>query len=390
MKIIFLHNYYQTPGGEDESFRSESMLLRSHGHHVVSSCAHNASIQTKNLLNVALNTVWNHRTYWSLRRLCKIERPHIIHCQNIFPLLSPSVYYAAKAEGIPVVQTLRNYRLLCPGATLFRQGDICNKCLSHKLLLPALCHRCYRQSFPGSAVVSGMILFHRLLQTWKRKITIYIALTDFSRNLFIQEGFPEDRIYVKPNFLSEDPGIVRKKMRYALFVGRLSPEKGLQTLLDAWKNLGRSLPLKIVGDGPLAPLVRRQEQQNPAVQWLGRQPSETVLDLMGQADFLVFPSLWYETFGRVAIEAFAKGTPVIASNLGAMAEIIRDGRTGLLYRPGDADDLSAVVQWALSHPERLAAMRKAARAEFEAKYTAERNYKMIMDIYQAAIARPRP
>ncbi|MCK5558859.1 MAG: glycosyltransferase, partial [Candidatus Hydrogenedentes bacterium] len=345
---------------------------------------------TMNRLGVAMGATWNQRAFRRLRKLLRTHRPDVLHCHNTFPQISPAAYYAAHTECVPVVQTLHNFRLLCPGGTFFRGGVVCEDCLHKTVAFPGVQHGCYRRSRPSSAVVAGMLLVHRILRTWERKVTLYVALTEFSRRKFIEGGLPADKIVTKPNFLSPSPVVGDGGGKYALFVGRLSPEKGLPMLLEAWKTLGRSLPLKIVGDGPLAPPVRQQEQRNPAVQWLGRLPSETVLDLMGRAEFLVFPSLWYEGLPRTIIEAFAKGTPVIASDLGAMAEIIRDRQTGLLHRPGDANDLSTAVQWALSHPAQLAAMRKAARAEFDARYTAERNYKMIMDLYQTAMARPRP
>lgn len=214
---------------------------------------------------------------------------------------------------------------------------------------------------------------------------LYVALTGFARRKFIEGGLAGEKIAVKPHFVAPDPGAGEGKGGYGLFVGRLSPEKGVRTLISAWDGIGERMPLRIVGDGPLAPEVAAAAGKGPGVEWLGRRGMSEVYDLMGDAAYLVFPSVWYEGFPKVLVEAFARGTPVIASRLGAMAELIDDGRTGLLFRHGDAEDLAAKVEWAIAHPEALAQMRRAARAEFEQKYTAERNYKLLADIYQRAI-----
>jgi len=389
MKIVMLHNFYQFSGGEDRCFHDEADLLEAHGHQVVRFTAHNKSIRTQAPLAVALRTLWSLQTYRRLRRVLRTTRPDIMHGHNLFPLLSPSVYDAASVEGIPVVQTLHNYRLLCPGATLFREERVCEDCLRHPIFFPAVRHRCYRNSTAGSAAVSAMLLLHRALRTWRKKVALYIALTKFSRRKFLESGFPPESIVTKPNFLACDPGLGQGEGKFALFVGRLSPEKGIAPLLKAWRSLKTTFPLRIVGAGPLEEQVRQEARRNPAIQWLGHRPLQSVLNLLGQARFLIFPSLWYECLPRTLIEAFAKGTPVLASDLGAMAELVRHRKTGLFFRPGDPTALAATVDWALRHPAELTAMRHAARAEYEAKYTSEKNHSRLIQIYQAAIAKNR-
>jgi glycosyltransferase involved in cell wall biosynthesis len=219
------------------------------------------------------------------------------------------------------------------------------------------------------------------METWTKMVDLYICLTDFARRKFIEGGIPDQKIVVKPNFVSPDPGVGSGKGGYGLFVGRLSVEKGLDTLLAAWKQLGGKVPLKIIGDGPLADEVALAAKEIPQVEWLGRKPMAEVHALMGEAMFLVFPSKWYETFGRVAIEAFAKGTPVIASNIGAIAEIIEPGRTGLHFEPGNPEDLVIQVEKLLANPAEVNQMRRQARVEFESKYTLERNYQQLINIY---------
>lgn len=389
MNVLFIHNYYQQPGGEDRVYEVESNHLEEHGHRVVRYTVHNDQIRRKNLIAVAGATLWNVATFRELRSIIRRERPQVAHFHNIFPLVSPAAYYAVKAEGLSIVQTLHNYRLLCPNALFFRDGRICEDCLGRFVPWPSVVNRCYRGSLAASGAVAAMLTMHRVLGTWSRMVDVYIALTEFARRKFIEAGFPPEKIVVKPNFVYPDPGVGEGKGGYVLFVGRLSPEKGVSTLLAAWELLGGRVPLRIVGDGPLAEQVAEAVERMPGVEWVGRKSIEEIYTLMGEASLVFVPSEVYETFGRVVIEAFAKGTPVVVSAIGALAELVDPGRTGLHFRPGDPEDLAAKVEWAWSHPRELAEMRREARAEYEAKYTAERNYEMLMDIYQLAISRAK-
>jgi glycosyltransferase involved in cell wall biosynthesis len=225
--------------------------------------------------------------------------------------------------------------------------------------------------------------------TWHRKVDVYIALTEFARDKFIRGGIPPARIAVKPNFVHPEPEPGTGGGGYAVFVGRLSAEKGVDTLLAAWEHLANELPLKIVGDGPLAPRVETAVRQNPGIEWLGRQPFEKTLSIVGEAVLLIMPSVWYETFGRTIVEAFARGTPVVASRWGAMAELVDNGRTGVGFGPGDPNDLASKVSELIAQPNLLKTMRQAARQEFEAKYTAARNYEILMAVYEQALAMHR-
>jgi len=385
MRILKLHTHYQQPGGEDGVFGAEVALLRDKGHTVVPLTFHNKQLEDVPLLWRAAVTLWNKEAYSRVREAIHLHRPDILHVHNTFPLASPAVIHAAKAEGVPVAMTLHNYRLLCVNAFLFRQGQVCEACLGRLPWRGAL-YGCYRESRAASAVVAGMITLHRALGTWNL-VDRFIVLTEFARQKFIEGGFPPEKISVKPNFVHPDPGPGEGRGGYALFVGRLSPEKGLGTLLMAWERLGGKVPLKIVGDGPLAPEVQEAQKRIPGVEWLGRKAPEEVYALMGEASFLVFPSEWYEGFPKVLAEAFAKGLPVLASALGSQGSIVDHGRTGLHFRPGDPEDLAAKVEWLLAHPNELARMRKEARAEYEAKYTAEENYAQLMAIYHEVLSK---
>ena len=389
MKILAVHNRYQRPGGEDQVFVDETALLETRNHRVLRYEVHNDQVKQVNRLTLAKDTVWNTSAYRELGALIRRERPHVVHFHNTLPLVSPAGYYAARAEGVPVIQTLHNYRLLCPVALFFRDGRVCEDCMGKAVPWPGVVHRCYRGSRTASGVIATMLTVHRALRTWTEMVDVYVALTEFARNKFIEGGLPAGKIVVKPNFVAPDPGRGQGGGGYALFVGRLAPEKGTETMLAAWDRLGTRIPLKIVGDGPLRDRVVEAAARQSNVEWLGHRPVEDVHALMGKADMLVFPSQWYETFGRVAAEAFAAGTPVIAANIGAVAELVEHGRTGLKFRPGDPEDLVTQVEWALSHSAELRSMREEVRAEFEAKYTAERNYRALMEIYEAALERKK-
>ena len=387
MKLLLLHTYYQLSGGEDSVYEVEMSLLQNRGHAVLPLTFYNEDLVSFPSWQQAQLTLWNQEAYRRMRQAIRDYKPDLLHAHNTFPLASPAVIRAAKAEGIPVVMTLHNYRLLCVNALFFRRGRVCEDCLG-RIPWRGVFHGCYRDSRPASAVVAAMLTLHRALGTWNM-VDRFIALTEFAKQKFIEGGFPPEKISVKPNFVHPDPGPGEGRGGYALFVGRLSPEKGLGTLLVAWERLGGKVPLKIVGDGPLAPEVQEAQKRIPGVEWLGRKAPEEVYALVGEAAFLVFPSEGYETFGRVAIEAFAKGTPVLAAHIGAVGEVTEDGRTGLHFRPGDPEDLAAKVEWLLAHPNELARMRKEARAEYEAKYTAEQNYAQLMAIYHEVLSKRR-
>jgi glycosyltransferase involved in cell wall biosynthesis len=382
MRIFSVHNKYQIRGGEDESQEAEQRILREMGHEVQLYLEDNKRILSIDPMQVAFDTVWSMSAYRTAKQQFSSLYHDLMHVQNFFPIISPSVYYAARESGVPVVQSLRNYRLLCPNALFFRSGKVCEDCLGKPVPYPGILHSCYRENRAATTATATMLSIHRALGTWTHMVDVYIALSEFARQKFIQGGLPADKIVVKPNFVHPDPGIGSGSGGYALFVGRLSVEKGLDTLLAAWEHLGHKIPLKIVGEGPLSDMVATAAARQPSrIEWLGRRPIAEVYALMGSAKMLIFPSKWYETFGRVAIEAFAKGTPVIAANIGAIAELVEHGRTGLHFQPGDAVDLATQVEWALTHPTNMAQMRLEARSEFEAKYTASENYRQLMEIY---------
>jgi len=391
MRILVIHNRYQQAGGEDVVVRAETSLLRSKGHEVQIFQENNDGIATwSDAVKTTLQCVYSYSAARDVRKLIDEFEPDLAHIHNFFPRVSPSVHYACHEAKIPVVQTLHNYRLLCPASTFLRDGKVCEDCLGKTISWPAVQHSCYRKNKFASAAMVNMLAIHRVLRTWRRTVTRFIVPTQFARAKFVEGGLPEERIVVKPNFVAPDPGMGRGNGGYVLFVGRLSEEKGLGTLLAAWSQISTSVRLKIVGDGPLAGTVERTSATVPRVEWLGARSREEVSGLMADAALLVFPSICYETFGLTVIEALATGLPVLASRLGAMTELVSDGETGKLFTAGSCGELAAAIDWAHSHPGHLKAMRSRARHEFELKYTAELNYASLMDVYESSLSTYAP
>jgi glycosyltransferase involved in cell wall biosynthesis len=391
MRILKVHNFYQQPGGEDISYQSEVDMFMARGHEVHCEEFRNSSIEDNRSLlesaRLAASTIWSRDAQRRLQKVIKDFQPDVAHFHNTFPLVSPAAYYTCRKAGVPVVQTLANHRLLCPSATFYREGQVCEDCLGRRVAWPGILHACYHDSRAMTATVAAMQTAHQLIGTWNNAVDVYIALSENSRDIFVRGGFAPDSIVVKPNFLAPDPGIGDHAGDFVLFVGRLSPEKGITTLLQAWELVPDGITLKIVGDGPLAPEVAAAATSNPFIEWLGRRPSDETVGLMGDAALLIFASEWNETFGRTMIEAYARGTPVLASNLGAAATMVKPECTGLHFEAGNARDLASKVAWLFDHQCELTAMGKQARTVYEQEYTAEQNYHKLLEIYQIARVR---
>jgi glycosyltransferase involved in cell wall biosynthesis len=385
MNVLVVHNRYRERGGEDRVVELESALLERNGHTVVRYPVDNRNLDFSSTLALPLLTIWNQKTVTDVRQLVASEHVDVVHVHNTLPLVSPSVYYAARSEHVPVVQTLHNYRLFCPSAQCVRNGRTCTDCLQSSVPWPAIRHACYRGSRMATSAVAAMLVAHRAAGTWRHAVDTYVTPTAFARNLFVSAGLPGDRIVVKPHFVDPDPGVGEHRGGYALYVGRLSKEKGIETLLDAWSHRPGLPPLTIVGDGPLAPVVEATASRVRKITWLGAQPAAAVPQLMRDAQCLVFPSITFETFGQVVAEAFATGAPVVTSDGGAARELVTQGQTGLLFRSGDPISLATQVATLAADAQARGAMGAAARARYEQTFTAAANYRALVNIYSAAI-----
>jgi glycosyltransferase involved in cell wall biosynthesis len=387
MKILLIHNKYQQAGGEDAVFHAEEQMLSQNRHLVETLVFQNDGLKTFwDKLRAGLAVIYNAASARAVRSKILEFGPDVIHVHNFFPIASPSIFFAAREFNVPVVVTLHNYRLICPSATLYNNNRIYEDSVHTVCPLKAIVDRVYRHSFFQTAAVVLMTTIHSLLGTWRNKIALYIALTQFSKGKFLEAaiGIPAEKLVVKPNFVSDCGRGQIARENYFLYVGRLTEEKGIRTLLEATERL--SFRLVIIGDGPLKSLVTAFAANNPNIHYLGFQRHEVVLKHMKECKALIFPSLWYEGFPITLVEALCTGTVVIASELGSMAEIIEDGVNGLHFQPGNAGDLVRRLGEVNSQPEQVRSLSAKARLTYLDRFTPEENCAMLIGIYKRAAA----
>ena len=387
MKVLQLHNLYRFAGGEDAVAHRERMMLQKHGHQVVAFERSNMEMDRWPLWQRAvlpLRAVFSIESYRMVRMLCRRERPDVAHVHNVFFLLSPSVYYALDHEGVPVVQTCHNFRFLCANALFNVGGHVCEQCKGGNYFHAAV-HRCYRDSRMQSLGMAASLTCHRYLGRWWDCIDAFIALSEFSRVKLLEGGLPADRMFLKPNFLERTLTPSFESDDYAIVLSRLQEEKDVQTAVEAFQHLP-DLRLVVLGDGPLLEplklLAQRLDLRN--VEFKGFIGGEARFDLLRRAKLLVLPSRCYENFSVSVLEAYAMGKPVVASRIGAIAEMVHDGVTGLLFEPGQPEDLARKIRQLTGQPDRLVEFGRAARLLFESRFTEEINYQQLMDIYEFA------
>lgn len=392
MKVLLLHNFYgsEAPSGENVVFESEKALLEQRGHDVQVFTRHSDEIRGQGLRGVikgAAAVPWNPFAAAALRKLVDDFQPDVVHAHNTFPLISPAVFHAIGRRAARVL-TLHNYRLLCPAAIPMRDGKVCTDCIQQRSTLPALQHGCYRGSRLATLPLAMNVALHRRIGTWQHQVDAFIALSEFQKQLMTQGGLPSAKLHVKPNFYAGDPLVVpfQQRFDYVVFVGRLGQEKGVHTLIEAWRRWGENAPeLRLVGDGPLREQLQKQAQ-GLRVRFMGQIPANEAQAQIASARLLVLPSECFEGFPMVVREAFAFGTPVAVSRLGPLPSIVDHGVNGVIFEPANAASLLSVVQSALADPAALAAMAVGARQAFDVLYNEQANYQMLMDIYQQAIA----
>ena len=382
MKVLVIHNSYKVFGGEDVSTLAEVALLKENNVEVDTYYVSNKEIRGTNNIMVALNAIWSSRQYRKVLEKIKTGKYDIVHIQNFFPLLSPSILYAVAHSNAKVVMSVRNYRLICPNAMMYVNGAICNRCVGKPVPFPALVHTCYRNSFAASAAVVAMLSLHNFLNTWQHKIDAFICVSNFVRDQLIAGGMDESKLLVKYNFVSTSVPVNLEVGQYYIYSGRLSDEKGIDVLLHAFRGSKRML--LIAGEGPLKEIVEKEAAENPHIRYVGKCSLLENYQFISKAKALIFPSKWHEPFGRTIVEAFAHGTPVIASALGGVTELVTPGLNGLLFDPYQNGSLIACLD-AFDRLEESSAMRRCCYQTYLKLFAPETNFKDLMEIYQGLI-----
>ncbi len=385
MRVLIIHNYYQSSGGERVAVEAQINLLKRHGHQVVLYARDNKEIQSYNLTQkVAFvpNTIFSRKTNIELTTLVQKTRPDIIHVHNVFPLISPSVYSAMRDVGIPIVQTLHNFRFLCPNGLFFINGRNCERC-KYGNTIHSIPRRCYRESYVLSALYAMSIGSHRHFGTFK-SIDRFIALTEFAAEKIIESGIaPRAKISILGNFIQIPPiRIVEKRKPYVVYLGRLSSEKGIDVLIGAMDGLS-DIELKIAGNGPqlksLSELAEKRKLGH--VHFIGYVEGKKKLKLLSEAQAIIVPSVCYENFPYTVLESMAIGTPIIASNIGGLSTIIEDHKSGLLFDVSDSDALRKLISYLRDNPSQIVEMGHYARSVVETNYTETPHYDRLMQIY---------
>jgi glycosyltransferase involved in cell wall biosynthesis len=392
VKVLLVHNRYRSssPSGEDRVVDQEGDALVAAGHTVERFERSSDEIARRSAAGKALvpiQMLWNDEVRRSLTRALRSYRPDVVHIHNTFPLVSASVLYACRAERIPVVATLHNYRLVCPSGTLFRDGRVCHDCVG-RLPLPGIRHGCYRDSVLATVPMATGVVAHRT--AWRTMVSAYVFISRAQRDIMASDGLPAARLFVKPNFV---PWVVPASAApedRIVYAGRLTEEKGLPLLMEAWDRYadgpdeGR-LGLSVAGAGPLESTVAAWAAARPSVQWLGRLSREECASLVAGARAVVLPSQWEETFGLVAVEAMAAGLPSVVPAHGSFPELITDGLDGVLFEPGDPSSLAAVIRDVQARPEHYEGLGRVARRTYEKRFSPAVNMEELLQIYEFAV-----
>jgi glycosyltransferase involved in cell wall biosynthesis len=399
MRILLVHNFYgsSAPSGENSVVLNERDLLRTAGHEVAEYFTYSDAVRDRGLLPIvgaALFVPWNSAERTKIRRLVLKLEPDVMHVHNVFPLLSPAVFNAASHTRTAVVNTLHNYRTLCSAGSPARNGITCTLCLESRSVWPALWHGCYRNSRLATIPVAASVALHRRLRTYVRHVDAFITLTQFQKSLLAHSGLPERHMYVKPNCYPSVPDLVpwHERAHKAVFIGRMSAEKGVDTLVEAWLRWGAAAPkLEIIGTGPELERVRRAVAASSAgrIVFMGQKSPEETRASLSRARLLILPSEWFEGFPLVLTEAFAFGVPVAASRLGTFEELVESRGVGRLFSPRNPENLQATVAALWRDDAALAQMSRLAHQEFETRYSAEKSVEALEAIYKCGIETKR-
>ena len=388
MRILQLHNHQSSSGGALHVMQHEAELLRSAGHSVEQLLEPAAEDSGMNAVAMGVSAVWNRKACRALDRRIDTFKPDVVHVHTPFPLQSPAVFRVAHARGCATVGTLHAYRYSCVGGLCFRDGKPCQDCVGSTLKLAGVRHRCYHDSVAGSAALTVSIVGHRAIGTFTNRVDRFLTLTDFGRDLLIRDGFPAEKIMVKPNAVP-DPGPplpFAERGGYALHVGRLTPEKGIESLLEAWRSVDKGRELYIAGDGPLRDLVDASAAADPRIHALGWCDSATLTDLHARASLVITPSRWYEAGPPlVVLESLASGTPQLTSDLRNISESLVEHGAGTTFTSGDSSALAAAVNAVFADDSARETMGTRARQLYEAQHTPERNLQALEDVYESVV-----
>jgi glycosyltransferase involved in cell wall biosynthesis len=383
LKILVLHNKYKILGGEDLSTDAEVKLLRENKIDVDTYFVYNNNIQGAGKFKVALRAIWSRFQYREVLKKIRKENYDIVHVQNFFPLLSPSIFYASKKSNTKVVMSVRNYRLICPNALLYVNGQICMDCVGKKIPSPGIFKKCYRKSAAASSAVVAMLSVHNFMHTWKNKIDGFICVSKFVKEQLEIGGIEGDKMHVKYNFVATSIEPNFESGDYYIYAGRLAEEKGIHLLLETFKNNSRKLI--IVGDGPLKNIVESYAAENKNIIYRGKLSLDKIYELIANAKALIFPSKWHEPFGRTIVEAFAHGTPVIASSLGGIKEIIQHEHNGFLFNPFQKEDLLKTIL----HFESIKCnktIRQNCYQSYRSHFLPDTNFTELINIYNKVLS----
>jgi glycosyltransferase involved in cell wall biosynthesis len=385
MRILQLHNHHASLGGAMEVLAHEAELLFEGGHAVTQYTLPAAEEMGLSSIRAGAKAVWNRAAAAEVERRIDDFKPDVVHVHTPFPLMSPSVFRAAYGRGVPAVTTLHSYRYSCVAGTCWRDGDPCEDCIGKRLKLPGIRHRCYHDSVGASGALTLGLVVHRAAGTFHRCVARYLTLTDFSRRLLIRDGFPSDRIVVKPNSVP-DPGFTpeaRTDERRLVFAGRLIGIKGVQTLLDAWAKVPPGMRLVIAGDGPLRSAVEERASNDPSIDYVGWVGETDVLELMAGAEAVIVPSEWYEGLPLVILRSLAVGTPVVVSDLDNFSEDVLADDVGWAFRVRDSGDLAATLSTLVAEPELARSRRAAARRSYEFRYSPPADLRRLETVYHS-------
>ncbi len=391
MKILVVHNYYREAGGERVSLSAQVSLLQSRGHDVIQFTRNSSEIDEYNIFRKVKffqETVFSSQTYRDITAIIKENKPQIAHIHNVFPLISPSVYLALHNHNIPIVQTIYNFRFLCPNGLFYTNGQICEKCILGNTF-HAIRFRCFRNSRSLSALYGLTIALHRKVGTFDL-IKAFVVPAEFTGQKLIEGGIATKENmhtikYILPkNVPQMRVGNLSKEKVDFVFIGRLSREKGIWTLLHAFRKI-KGVTLKILGDGPLIVSIQSWLQQNHIsnIELVGFVSGQKKWELLSSAVATIVPSIWYENSPFTVLESMAVGTPVIGSAIGSLPEIIQHQKTGLLFKPGDSEDLFQKLEWIKNNPEKGLQMGRNAQIEFKLQYDSEIYYHQLMAIYKS-------